>query len=65
MDRAQLDAAYNNSAAVPTVDAMRADWDARSTSLRQSRRGRLDLKYGVGRASVSTCSSPTARTHRR
>jgi len=46
MDRAQLDAAYNNSDAVPTVDAMRASWDARSASLRQNRRGFLDLMYG-------------------
>jgi acetyl esterase/lipase len=46
MDRAQLDAAYNNSAAVPNVDAMRVDWDARSASIRQTRRGHLDLPYG-------------------
>jgi arylformamidase len=46
MDRAQLNAAYNNSAAVPTVDAIRADWDARSASVRQNRRGHLDLEYG-------------------
>jgi arylformamidase len=46
MDRAQLDAAYNNSAAVPAVDTIRADWDARSASVRQSRRGHLDLAYG-------------------
>jgi acetyl esterase/lipase len=46
MERAQLDAAYNNSDAVPTVDAMRANWDARSASLRQNRRGFLDLMYG-------------------
>jgi arylformamidase len=46
MDRTQLDAAYNNSAAVPTVDAIRADWDARSARVRQGRRGHLDLAYG-------------------
>jgi arylformamidase len=46
MDRVQLDAAYNNSDAVPTVDAMRANWDARSASLRRNRRGFLDLMYG-------------------
>jgi arylformamidase len=46
MDRAQLDAAYNNSAAVPNVNAIRADWDARSTSVRQTRRGHLNLQYG-------------------
>src|SRR5215472_4656739 len=46
MDRAQLDAAYNNSDAVPTVDEMRASWDARSASVRQSRHGVLDQAYG-------------------
>ena len=46
MDRAQLDAAYNNSDAVPTVDKIRADWDARSASIRQRRRGHLDVGYG-------------------
>ena len=30
MDRAQLDTAYNNSAAVPGRDAIVADWAARS-----------------------------------
>jgi arylformamidase len=46
MDRAQLDAAYNNSAAVPNTEAIFAGWDARSARVRQSRRGRLDLAYG-------------------
>ena len=45
MDRAQLDAAYNNTAAVANVGAIRADWDARSAALRQSTRGHLDLAY--------------------
>ena len=47
MDRAQLDAAYNNGAAVPRVDAIRDDWDARSARVRQGRRGHLDLAYGA------------------
>ncbi len=47
MDRAQLDAAYNNSAAVANVDAIRADWDARSARVRRSRRAHLDLAYGA------------------
>jgi arylformamidase len=47
MDRAQLDAAYNNGAAVANVDAIRADWDARSARLRHGRRGHLDLVYGA------------------
>jgi arylformamidase len=46
MDRAQLDAAYNNSAAVPNVNAVRADWDARSASVRLTRHGHLNLQYG-------------------
>jgi arylformamidase len=46
MDRAELDAAYNNSAAVPNVDAIRAEWDVRSARVRQTRRGHLDLEYG-------------------
>ncbi|HZM45077.1 MAG TPA: alpha/beta hydrolase [Burkholderiales bacterium] len=46
MDRAQLDAAYNNSAAVPEYEAIKAGWDARSARVRQGRRGHLDLAYG-------------------
>jgi acetyl esterase/lipase len=46
MDRAQLDAAYNNSAAVPERDAIVADWAARSTKVRREYAGHLDLAYG-------------------
>ena len=46
MDRAQLDTAYNNSAAVTNYNAIKADWHARSARVRQSRRGHLDLEYG-------------------
>src|SRR5215467_9377575 len=46
MDRAQLDAAYNNSAAVPERDAIVADWAARSARVRREYDGRLDLAYG-------------------
>ena len=46
MDRAQLDAAYNNSAAVPEYEAIKADWEARSARVRQTRRGHLDHAYG-------------------
>src|SRR5207248_11525259 len=41
MDRAQLDAAYNNSAAVPERDAIVADWAARSARVRRESAGRL------------------------
>jgi acetyl esterase/lipase len=46
MDRAQLDAAYNNSAAVPERAAIFADWAARSAKVRREYAGRLDLAYG-------------------
>ena len=46
MDRAQLDAAYNNGAAVKERDSIIADWRARSERLRRERPGRLDLRYG-------------------
>src|SRR5215469_7031868 len=46
MDRAQLDAAYNNSAAVPERDAIIADWVARSARVRREIAGHLDLAYG-------------------
>ncbi len=46
MDRAQLDAAYNNSAAVPERDAIIAGWAARSAAIRRERTGHFDLRYG-------------------
>ena len=46
MDRAQLDVAYNNSAAVPERDAIVADWAARSAKVRRENAARLDLAYG-------------------
>src|SRR2546423_12688741 len=46
MDRAQLDAAYNNTAAVPQRDAIVADWTVRSARVRRERQGHLDLRYG-------------------
>jgi arylformamidase len=46
MDRAQLDAAYNNTAAVPERDAIVADWAARSARVRREIAGHLDLAYG-------------------
>jgi arylformamidase len=46
MDRAQLDAAYNNSAAVPERDAIVADWAARSARVRRESPSHLDLAYG-------------------
>lgn len=50
MDRAALDAAYNNTAAVGQArrDQYVAGWAARSDTLRRARGGRLDLRYGAG-----------------
>ena len=46
MDRAALDAAYNNSAAVANSTGLLADFQARSDRLSASRRCHLDLRYG-------------------
>jgi len=50
MDRAALDDAYNNAAAVGQArrDEYVAGWVARSDALRRARAGRLDLRYGDG-----------------
>jgi arylformamidase len=47
MDRAELDAAYNNAAAVPARDAIMAGWTERSARVRRDRPGHLDLRYGT------------------
>ena len=46
MDRAALDAAYNNSAAVAGSAAMMAEFQARSDRLRAAQGAHLDLRYG-------------------
>jgi arylformamidase len=46
MDRAALDAAYNNGAAVADSDRFIAEWEQRSAELRAERPCRLDLRYG-------------------
>ena len=46
MDRAQLDAAYNNLAAVPSSPKLLADWAARSARFRERHHGHLGLAYG-------------------
>src|SRR5947208_718752 len=46
MDRAQLDAAYNNTAAVPERDGIIANWGVRSAKARREYAGLLDLAYG-------------------
>jgi len=66
MDRAQLDAAYNNSAAVPERDAIVAGWATRSARVRGA--NTLDISTSLTarlRASGSICFSPTIRKRRR
>jgi arylformamidase len=46
LDRAGLDAAYNNGAAVKDSAAIVARWDAASAALRQRHAGTIDLAYG-------------------
>lgn len=46
MDRTRLDAAYNNTAAVPERGAIVADWAARSATVRREHAAHLDLTYG-------------------
>jgi arylformamidase len=48
MDRKQLDAAYNNTAAVPERAAIYADWAARSAAVRRQDISHLDLDYSGG-----------------
>ncbi len=67
MDRAALDAAYNNTAAVGHArrEQYVAGWAARSDTLRRARPGRLDLRYGPGarhRLDVFPCGTPGAPT---
>ena len=45
-DRAALDAAYDNTAAVPNSAALLADFEARSARLRADKPQHLDLRYG-------------------
>ena len=46
MDRATLDAAYNNGAAVADSPKIVADWEARSARLRAAHPEGMDLRYG-------------------
>ncbi len=50
MDRAALDAAYNNTEAVGVSkrDQYVAGWSSRSDALRKVRSGKIDLRYGAG-----------------
>src|SRR5258708_39998630 len=46
MDRAALDAAYDNTAAVADSQLYRAKWWDRSAAIRAQPQSRLDLRYG-------------------
>jgi arylformamidase len=65
MDRAQLDAAYNNTAAVPERNAIVADWTARSAKVRSAYAGHLDIAYGESpreRLDLFLAANPNAPT---
>jgi len=65
MDRAQLDAAYNNTAAVPERNAIVADWAARSAKVRREYTRHLDLAYGESpreRLDLFLAANPKAPT---
>ncbi len=67
MDRAALDAAYNNTAAVGITkrDQYVAGWAARGEAVRRARDAKIDLRYGDGprqRVDVFACGRPGAPT---
>src|SRR5215470_10477280 len=67
MDRAALDAAYNNTAAVGLAkrDRYIAGWTARADAIRKAWTGKLDLRYGEGsrqRLDLFACGKPGAPT---
>jgi arylformamidase len=67
MDRAALDAAYNNTAAVGAAKRKQyvADWMRRSDVIRRTPGARIDLRYGGGarhRLDVFPCGRPAAPT---
>jgi len=67
MDRAALDAAYNNTAAVGQAkrDEYVAGWTKRSDVIRKMPGARIDLRYGDGarhRLDVFPCGTPGAPT---
>jgi len=67
MDRATLDAAYNNTAAVGVAkrDRYVAGWTSRSDALRRTWGGRIDLRYGEGprqRLDFFACGRPGTPT---
>jgi len=65
MDRAQLDAAYNNRDAVPNLAEIKADWNRRGEAIRRAHPDHLDLAYGDGpreRLDLFLAADPRAPT---
>ena len=67
MDKAALDAAYNNTAAVGIAkrDQYVAGWSARSDAVRKAHGGKIDLRYGAEprqRLDFFACGTPAAPT---
>ena len=65
LDRASLDKAYNNAAAVANSAALVAAWERRSAILRRQYSGTLDLSYGPrprNRIDFLKSSAPAAPT---
>src|SRR5262245_58306200 len=67
MDRATLDAAYNNTAAIgyDARDRYVAGWATRSDKVRTAREGAIDVPYGEGprqRLDVLRCGRSSAPT---
>jgi arylformamidase len=65
LDRAALDAAYNNGAAVANSGSIVAAWEARSAELRLRDSAMLDLAYGPrprNRIDFIKCATPRAPT---
>ena len=65
MDRAQLDAGYDNRAAKPNLAEVKADWNERGASIRREHPRHLDLAYGEARRErldLFLAASPKAPT---
>ena len=65
MDRAQLDAAYDNRAAVKNVVEIRAGWDKRAQKIRADNPLHLDIPYGATpreRLDLFLAANPNAPT---
>jgi acetyl esterase/lipase len=65
MDRAELDAAYDNRAAKPNLSEVKADWNERGNRIRHKHPRHLDLAYGEApreRLDLFLAANPKAPT---